>query len=91
MIRDEREASWSAAVLCRFGMKKQLFKELLQSVKQAKAIERGELKAAREFDAERKDWIAISKRGLSRAYSNDEPDYSIKTVRKVGSHRRTRS
>ncbi|HEY3857956.1 MAG TPA: hypothetical protein VGO67_26515 [Verrucomicrobiae bacterium] len=30
-------------------MKKELFIELLESVKQAKALERGELKPAREF------------------------------------------
>ena len=32
-------------------------------------------------DAERQEWYALSKAGLARAYSNDEPDYPASLVR----------
>ncbi len=32
-------------------------------------------------DAERKEWYALSKAGLARAYSDDEPDYPASLVR----------
>ena len=50
-------------------MKKELFEELLASVKQAKAIEKGELKPAREFRVDsKKDIIKVrSKLGLSQS------------------------
>jgi hypothetical protein len=32
-------------------------------------------------DAERQDWYALSKAGLARAYSDDEPDYPASLVR----------
>ncbi|HEX4083606.1 MAG TPA: hypothetical protein VHY22_01745 [Chthoniobacteraceae bacterium] len=32
-------------------------------------------------DAELKDWYALSKAGLARAYSEDEPDYPATLVR----------
>jgi putative transcriptional regulator len=49
-------------------MKKELFDELLESVKQAKAIERGELKPARMFRLKAKNDIvkARGKLGLSQ-------------------------
>ena len=31
-------------------------------------------------DEERKFWLDISKKGLSRAYSDDEPEYTIADV-----------
>jgi hypothetical protein len=34
------------------------------------------------LDQERADWIARSKAGLARAYSEDEPDYPASMVRK---------
>ncbi len=33
-------------------------------------------------DSERQDWYALSKSGLARAYSDDEPDYPESLVRK---------
>ena len=50
-------------------MKKELFEELLESVKQAKAIEKGELKPAREFHVNPKtNLIKVrSKLGLSQS------------------------
>jgi len=50
-------------------MKKQLFSNLLESVKQAKAIERGELKAARTFEFNPKnDVVKVrDKMGLSQS------------------------
>lgn len=32
-------------------------------------------------DTERQDWSALSKAGLARAYSDDEPDYPASLVR----------
>jgi hypothetical protein len=32
-------------------------------------------------DAERREWYALSKAGLARAYSDDEPDYPASLVR----------
>jgi hypothetical protein len=32
-------------------------------------------------DAERREWYALSKTGLARAYSDDEPDYPASLVR----------
>ena len=32
-------------------------------------------------DTERQDWSALSKAGLGRAYSDDEPDYPASLVR----------
>lgn len=32
-------------------------------------------------DPERQDWSALSKAGLARAYSDDEPDYPASLVR----------
>ena len=32
-------------------------------------------------DAERQDWYALSKAGLARAYSDDEPNYPASLVR----------
>ena len=32
-------------------------------------------------DAERQEWYALSKSGLARAYSDDEPDYPASLVR----------
>ena len=32
-------------------------------------------------DGERDDWYALSKTGLARAYSDDEPDYPASLVR----------
>lgn len=32
-------------------------------------------------DSERQDWSALSKAGLARAYSDDEPDYPASLVR----------
>ena len=37
---------------------------------------------AASADAEREAWYAISKAGLARAYSDDEPDYPESLVRK---------
>ena len=37
---------------------------------------------AASADAEREAWYAISKAGLARAYSDDEPDYPANLVRK---------
>lgn len=50
-------------------MKKELFEELLESVKQAKAIERGELKPSRVFQVEPKNTVAKTrdKLGLSQS------------------------
>jgi putative transcriptional regulator len=50
-------------------MKKELFDELLESVKQAKAIEKGALKPARTFHVDPKTDIAKVRRklGLSQA------------------------
>ena len=50
-------------------MKKELFEELLESVKQAKAIERGELKASRVFRVSPKNTVvkARGKLGLSQS------------------------
>jgi putative transcriptional regulator len=50
-------------------MKKELFNELLESVKQAKAIERGELKPSREFHVNpRTDIVKVrGKLGLSQS------------------------
>jgi hypothetical protein len=33
-------------------------------------------------DAEREEWYALSKAGLARAYSDDEPDYPASLIRK---------
>jgi hypothetical protein len=33
---------------------------------------------------EQADWVARSKAGLARAYSNDEPDYPASLVRRPG-------
>lgn len=41
------------------------------------------LPAASE-DAEREAWYALSKAGLARAYSDDEPDYPASLVRLPG-------
>jgi hypothetical protein len=38
-------------------------------------------------DSERTDWVARSKEGLARAYSNDEPDYPASLVRRPGQTR----
>jgi hypothetical protein len=38
-------------------------------------------------DAERQDWYALSKAGLARAYSDDEPDYPASLVRDHGTAR----
>ena len=35
-------------------------------------------------DTERQDWYALSKAGLARAYSDDEPDYPASLVRNRG-------
>ncbi len=50
-------------------MKKELFEELLESVKQAKAIEKGELKPARTFKSDPKnDVVKVrGKLGLSQS------------------------
>ena len=50
-------------------MKKELFDELLESVKQAKAIERGELKPGRVFQVDPKNAVAKTrgKLGLSQS------------------------
>ena len=50
-------------------MKKELFDELLESVKQAKAIERGELKPGRVFQVDRKNTVVKTrgKLGLSQS------------------------
>ena len=50
-------------------MKKELFEELLESVKQAKAIEKGELKPARTFKLDPKNDVvkARGKLGLSQS------------------------
>ena len=50
-------------------MKKELFEELLESVKQAKAIERGEMKPARTFKLDPQNDIAKvrGKLGLSQS------------------------
>jgi putative transcriptional regulator len=50
-------------------MRKELFKELLESVKQARAIERGELKPARVFRLDpRSDLVKVrGKLGLSQS------------------------
>ena len=37
---------------------------------------------AASVDAEREEWYALSKAGLARAYSDDEPDYPASLVRK---------
>ncbi len=48
-------------------MKKELFNELLESVKQGGAIRRGEMKPSREFHFEPIDVVAIRKKyGLSQ-------------------------
>lgn len=49
-------------------MKKELFEELLESVKQAVAIERGEMKPSRSFTVNRKNEVAAAraKLGLSQ-------------------------
>jgi len=49
-------------------MKKELFEELLESVKQAVAIERGEIKPSRTFVANRKNEVTAvrAKLGLSQ-------------------------
>jgi hypothetical protein len=33
-------------------------------------------------DSEREDWYALSKAGVARAYSDDEPDYPATLVRR---------
>ena len=38
-------------------------------------------------DSERQDWYALSKAGLARAYSDDEPDYPASLVRNHGTGR----
>ena len=50
-------------------MRKELFEELLESVKQAKAIERGELKPGRVFRVESRNMVAKArgKLGLSQS------------------------
>ena len=50
-------------------MKKELFEELLESVKQAKAIERGELKPSRMFHVDPKNTVVKTrgKLGLSQS------------------------
>ena len=50
-------------------MKKELFEELLESVKQAKAIERGELKPSRMFHIDPKNTVVKTrgKLGLSQS------------------------
>ncbi len=50
-------------------MRKELFEELLESVKQAKAIERGEMKAGRVFHIDPKNPVAKTrgKLGLSQS------------------------
>jgi putative transcriptional regulator len=50
-------------------MRKELFAELLESVKQAKAIENGELKPGRVFHVERSNTVARTrgKLGLSQS------------------------
>ena len=50
-------------------MKKELFEELLESVKQAKAIERGEMKPSRTFKLDPKNDVvkARGKLGLSQS------------------------
>ena len=36
----------------------------------------------KEFDAhEREDWIAIAEGALNRAYSNDEPEYTLNMIK----------
>jgi hypothetical protein len=37
---------------------------------------------ANSSEAERQAWYALSKAGLARAYSDDEPDYPTSLVRK---------
>jgi hypothetical protein len=36
-------------------------------------------------DVERKDWYALAKAGLARAYSDDEPEYPASLVRHLES------
>ena len=36
-------------------------------------------------DTVQKDWYALSKAGLARAYSDDEPDYPASLIRTQGS------
>lgn len=38
-------------------------------------------------DAERRDWVALSKAGLARAYSDDEPDYADTLLLREGDTR----
>jgi len=47
-------------------MKKELFEELLESAKQAIAIERGEMKPGRSFTVNRKNDVTRAKLGLSQ-------------------------
>jgi putative transcriptional regulator len=50
-------------------MKKELFEELLESVKQAVAIERGEMKPSRSFKVRSKSEVAAVRRKLGLSQS----------------------
>ena len=39
------------------------------------------------IDSERRDWYELSKSGLARAYSDDEPDYPASLLRSDGATR----
>ena len=50
-------------------MKKELFEELLESVKQAVAIERGEIKPSRSFTVHRKNEVTAARARLGLSQS----------------------
>lgn len=63
-------------------MKKQLFEELLESVKQGGAIKRGEMKASRTFDFDKPNVQIIRKQyGLSQQQFATLLGISISTLR----------
>jgi hypothetical protein len=36
------------------------------------------------IESEKQEWAAVAKRGLQRAYSEDEPDYPISLIKQTG-------
>jgi len=71
-------------------MDKELFEDLVQSLKEAKAITKGEMQPSRRFTVEAPDVRALrEKTGLSQAEFAGLMRVSIKTLQNWEQHRRT--
>jgi len=70
-------------------MEKTLFEDLLQSLKEAKAIAKGESKASRRFELESTDVKAVREKiGLTQSEFAKLMRVSIKTLQNWEQHRR---